>query len=164
MNSNIAFIGLGSNLGNREENIKIAFQKIEKVTNIKIIKSSSIINTKPVGITNQPDFLNCVIQINTILEPEPLLYELLKIEKEMGRVRKQKWCPRIIDLDILFFYNVILETENLTIPHPEILNRKFVLTSMKEIAPKFVHPREKKTIEEIFEKVLGRNKSNNRVF
>lgn len=147
---NIVFIGLGSNLGNRKENIITALQKIGKLPKTAIIKSSSIINTKPVGITNQPDFLNCIVQIKTILDPEKLLLELLKIEREMGRIRKQKWGPRIIDLDILFFNNEIINTQDLTVPHPEILNRKFVLTSMKEIAPQFVHPIEKKIIKELY--------------
>ena len=147
---NIVFIGLGSNLGNRKENIITALQKIGKLPKTAIIKLSSIINTKPVGITNQPDFLNCIVQIKTILDPEQLLLELLKIEREMGRIRKQKWGPRIIDMDILFFNNEIINTQDLTVPHPEILNRKFVLTSMKEIAPQFLHPIEKKTIEELY--------------
>ncbi len=150
MNSNIVFIALGTNLGDREENIRKAIQKIGKLPKTAIIKSSSIINTKPVGITNQPDFLNCVVQIKTILDPEKLLLELLKIEREMGRIRKQKWGPRIIDMDILFFNNEIINTQDLTVPHPEILNRKFVLTSMKEIAPEFVHPIEKKTMERLY--------------
>ena len=150
MNSNIVFIALGTNLGDREENIRKAIQKIGKLPKTAIIKSSSIINTKPVGITNQPDFLNCVVQIKTILDPEKLLLELLKIEREMGRIRKQKWGPRIIDMDILFFNNEIINTQDLTVPHPEILKRKFILNSMNEIAPQFLHPIEKKIIKELY--------------
>ena len=148
--ANIVFIGLGSNLGNREENLKTAKNKIGKLPKTSIILSSSIINTKPVGYTAQPDFLNCILKVKTELNSEELLKKLLQIEKEMGRIRKEKWEPRIIDLDILFFNDEIIKTENLTIPHPEILNRKFILSSMKEIAPEFVHPSEKKTMERLY--------------
>jgi 2-amino-4-hydroxy-6-hydroxymethyldihydropteridine diphosphokinase len=157
MNSNIVFIALGTNLGNREENIKKAILKVGELPQTLIAATSSIIDTKPIGKTNQPDFLNCVIKIKTSFTPEELLYELQKIEKEMGRIRKEKWGPRIIDLDILFFNDNIIETEKLTIPHPEILNRKFVLQLMNEIAPEFVHPIEKKTIEQLYAE-LNRSK------
>lgn len=149
MKSNIAFIALGSNIGKRKQNIENALAKIKKLPESAIASTSSIIETKPVGNTKQPDFLNCVIKLETKLTSAELLNYLLRIEDEMGRVRKEKWGPRIIDLDILFFNDEIIETKDLTIPHPEILNRAFILQLMNEIAKDYVHPRERKTIEEL---------------
>ncbi|MBC8313477.1 MAG: 2-amino-4-hydroxy-6-hydroxymethyldihydropteridine diphosphokinase [Candidatus Cloacimonetes bacterium] len=152
MTENIVFIGLGSNLGNRKKNLKSAINKIKNLHKISLISKSSIIETKPVGNVNQPDFLNCIIKIRTELNPGKLLSKLLQIEKKMGRIRKKKWEPRIIDLDILFFNDEIINTKNLQIPHPEILKRKFILASMNEIASKFVYPKTNKKIEELFQK------------
>lgn len=149
MKSNIAFIALGSNIGKRKQNIENALAKIKNLPESAIASASSIIETKPVGNTRQPDFLNCVIKLETKLTPTELLNYLLRIESEMGRVRKEKWGPRIIDLDILFFDDEIIETKDLTIPHPEILNRAFILQLMNEIAKDYIHPRERKTIEEL---------------
>ncbi|MGC9337405.1 MAG: 2-amino-4-hydroxy-6-hydroxymethyldihydropteridine diphosphokinase [Candidatus Cloacimonadia bacterium] len=149
MKSNIAFIALGSNIGKRKQNIENALAKIKKLPESAIASTSSIIETKPVGNTKQPHFLNCVIKLETKLTSAELLNYLLRIEGEMGRVRKEKWGPRIIDLDILFFNDEIIETKDLTIPHPEILNRAFILQLMNEIAKDYVHPRERKTIEEL---------------
>lgn len=152
MTANIVFIGFGSNLSDREEYIKKAILKIGELPHTSIVATSSIINTKPIGKADQPDFLNCVIKIETKYTPNRLLTELQNIENDMGRIRKERWGPRIIDLDILFFNDEIINTKNLQIPHPEILNRKFVLTSMNEIAPQFLHPIEKKTMEELLKK------------
>lgn len=118
---------------------------------IRFAKKSTLIETQPVGKLDQPDFLNCVIQIETEFEAEDLLKELQKIELEMGRVRIEKWGPRIIDLDILFFDNQIINLPHLTIPHKEILNRKFVLHSLNEIAPKFIHPIKNKAMKKLYE-------------
>ncbi|MBC8525795.1 MAG: 2-amino-4-hydroxy-6-hydroxymethyldihydropteridine diphosphokinase [Candidatus Cloacimonetes bacterium] len=148
--ANIVFIGLGSNLGNRKENIKKAIMKISELPQSSVQAASSIINTKPMGKIDQPDFLNCVIKIKTELNPEQLLSKLLQIEKEMGRIRKEKLGPRIIDLDILFFNDEIIKTKELIIPHSEILNRKFVLYLIKEIAPQLEHPIMQKTIAELY--------------
>lgn len=152
MTANIVFIGFGSNLSDREEYIKKAILKIGELPHTSIVATSSIINTKPIGKADQPNFLNCVIKIETKYTPNRLLTELQNIENDMGRIRKERWGPRIIDLDILFFNDEIINTKNLQIPHPEILNRKFVLTSMNEIAPQFLHPIEKKTMEELLKK------------
>ncbi|MEA3475605.1 MAG: 2-amino-4-hydroxy-6-hydroxymethyldihydropteridine diphosphokinase [Candidatus Cloacimonadota bacterium] len=154
MKYNVVFIGIGSNLGNREGNIKKAILKISELPQTSIVTTSSIINTKPIGKAGQPDFLNCVIKIETNFNAQKLLTQLKKIESDMGRIRGEKWGPRIIDLDILFFNDEIINTKNLQIPHPEILKRKFILTSLKEIAPEFVHPIEKKTIEDLYTEYL----------
>jgi 2-amino-4-hydroxy-6-hydroxymethyldihydropteridine diphosphokinase len=104
-----------------------------------------------VGKLDQPDFLNCVIQIETGYEPLALLSELQKIEMKMGRTPVEKWGPRIIDLDILFFNEQIINLPSLIIPHKEIVNRGFILSSLNEIAPEFIHPKELKKINEISE-------------
>ncbi len=144
------FIGLGSNLGDRKKNIQTAVNLLEKEKKIEIIKQSKIIETEPYGNLNQPDFLNCVVEVQTDLNPEHLLEICHKIENELGRIRKEKWGPRTIDLDILFIDDYVIRTPDLVVPHPEVHLRRFVLTSMVEIAPDFVHPVLNKTMKEIY--------------
>ncbi|PMQ01745.1 MAG: 2-amino-4-hydroxy-6-hydroxymethyldihydropteridine diphosphokinase [Dictyoglomus sp. NZ13-RE01] len=146
----IAFIALGSNLGDREKNIKIALEKIQNA-GVKILKISRIIETEPYGYLDQGKFLNAVCMVETNLSPRELLELLLGIEKEMGRVRKIKWGPRNIDLDIIFYEDYIINEEDLIIPHPDAHNRAFVIDPLCEIAPDFVHPVIKKKIREIKE-------------
>ena len=134
MKANSVFIGLGTNLGNREQNLKKAL--IELKTFIKIKHKSSVYETKPVGYKNQSDFLNMVIEGQTTLTPRRLLVSLKKVEKKLGRKKTFKNGPRIIDLDILFYEHTILKQRDLIIPHPEIQNRAFVLIPLAEIAAK----------------------------
>jgi len=140
------FLAIGTNLGDRENNIKKAIKELEYIS--KIVKISSIIETKPYGKTDQPDFLNCVVEIDTELPPDKLMETLLEIEKKLGRVRTEKWGPRIIDLDILFYGNLVIRNELLTVPHYDFQNRDFFINPMKEIAPNFVHPILLKKIDE----------------
>ena len=145
---NTVYLLLGSNLGNSKEQLLFAIKNIKK--NIgKVIKSSSLYSTAAWGNTEQPDFLNQVIIVETALTPLLLLKEILLIEKKMGRVRTVKNAARIIDIDILFFNNDIINTKSLTVPHPEIQNRCFVLTPLAEIAATHKHPVLKKTIKEL---------------
>lgn len=131
----IAFIAFGSNLGDREKNIEEAKKLLEQ-NDIHILKASKIIETDPVGgPPNQKKYLNGVVKVQTQLEPIKLLQMLLGIEDELGRVRTEKDGPRTIDLDILLYDNKKLQTEELTIPHPRMLNRDFVLVPLKEIEP-----------------------------
>ena len=145
------FISLGSNLGNKIRFIESAISAIrdEKVISVKRI--SSIIETKPIGNIHQPDFLNCIIQCDSELSPLELMQKLLNIEKNLGRKRREKWGPRTIDCDILFFNNEITDTDELTIPHHEIMNRPFILQLMNELAPKFIHPTLNKSMEQLYE-------------
>ncbi|MBC8384025.1 MAG: 2-amino-4-hydroxy-6-hydroxymethyldihydropteridine diphosphokinase [Candidatus Cloacimonetes bacterium] len=145
----ICYLGLGSNLGNRENNIRKAMSKIEMIDGITLRKISSIIETKPYGKTDQPDFLNCVVEIETQLASLELLKKIMKIELELGRIRKEKWEARTIDIDILFFGEEIVDLENLKIPHPDIQNRQFVLDSLNEICPDLIHPVIMKKIKDI---------------
>lgn len=128
------YIGLGSNMGDRIKNLHTALGLIARINSTTVKKVSSFHVTAPVGKTDQPDFLNAVALLYTTLTPHKLLSELLKIETKMGRIRTEKWGPRIIDLDILLFDDLKLETPDLIIPHPRMHERKFVLEPLKEIA------------------------------
>jgi 2-amino-4-hydroxy-6-hydroxymethyldihydropteridine diphosphokinase len=119
-----------------------------------IAKQSQIIETIPVGNTEQPDFLNCAIQIECNFEPETLMKKCLEIEKNMGRIRSQKWEPRLIDIDILFWEKGVIKTPVITLPHPECHQRKFVLQSLMEICPDWKHPIVHKTIKQLYEELL----------
>ncbi|HTJ48945.1 MAG TPA: 2-amino-4-hydroxy-6-hydroxymethyldihydropteridine diphosphokinase [Cyclobacteriaceae bacterium] len=138
------FLLLGTNLGNTSMNLERARIYIKNIGNI--VTESSVYRTKAWGKTDQPDFYNQVLGIVTSVEPEELLQKVLSIESEIGRERKEKWGPRVIDIDILFYENRIIELENLSIPHPGIPSRRFVLQPLAEIAPDFIHPQLKKNI------------------
>lgn len=141
----VAYIASGSNIGDRWLNLATAQRLVED--NIgKIISSSGIYETEPWGHTAQPDFLNQVIKVETSLSAQTVLKQLLKTEEQMGRVRTFKNAPRIIDLDILFYGNQIINDKDITIPHPAIGLRKFVLVPLCEIAPDLIHPVSGKTI------------------
>ena len=142
------YIGLGSNIGDRLANIRKAIELMNK-EGIEIIKGSSLYETEPVGYKAQGWFLNSVVKAKTELSPVRLWKRLEKIERSMGRKREIKWGPRIIDLDILFYGNRILNGKELKIPHSELHKRRFVLVPLEEIAPKLVHPVFKKTISEL---------------
>jgi 2-amino-4-hydroxy-6-hydroxymethyldihydropteridine diphosphokinase len=148
---NKVFLGLGSNLGNREENLLMAQKLIDEKVG-KIRSKSSIYETAAWGITEQNAFLNQVLEIETVFSPSAVLHLVLKIEKDMGRIRESKWGERSIDIDILYFNNEIISTENLAIPHPFIQERKFVLLPLCEISPAFIHPKLKQSNLELLEK------------
>ncbi len=145
---NKAYIALGSNMGDKENNLNIALKKIEdEFTKVK--KVSSFIVTKPVGYLDQDDFLNGACILETIYEPHELLKKLLSVELELKRERKIKWGPRTIDLDILLFNDYIITEDDLIIPHPRLNERLFVLDPLCEIAPFEIHPIKKLRIEEL---------------
>lgn len=152
-----AYIGLGSNIGDKEKYLKEAINKISKERNTQITKQSSFIITKPWGYLNQEDFLNGVIEIETILEPEELMDLLLRIELELDRERIIKWGPRTIDLDVLMYDDVVSSNEKITLPHPRMHEREFVLKSLNEIAPYLMHPVIKKRIFTLLEEVSLNN-------
>lgn len=127
------YIGLGTNLGDREQNLQIALKELSNFS--KITKSSSIHETRPVGYKNQNDFLNMVIEIETDLSPTELIIRLQEVEHKMGRVKIIKNGPRIIDLDILLYGKKKIYEPNLIIPHPRMYKREFVLKPLAEIAP-----------------------------
>ena len=133
------FLLLGSNLGNRELQLKKAIIGIEKQIGT-IIKSSSIYETAAWGKTDTPSYLNQVILLQTALPASTVLEKILNIELDLGRVREEKWGSRIIDIDILFYGDMIIKEQNLQIPHPELHNRRFTIEPLAEIAPDWIHP------------------------
>ena len=143
-----AYLALGSNLGNKEANLRRALELLQQ-RGVEVVKTSSFICTEPYGVTDQPQFLNGVCEVRTSLEPLELLQTLLEIEQEMGRVRLRHWGERNIDLDLLLYEDVVLDTEELKLPHPDMQNRDFVLLPLAEIAPELVHPILQKSIEEL---------------
>lgn len=133
-------IGVGSNLGDREFLIRKAIEAMRDLPGTAVIGVSSLYDTDPVGGEEQPAYLNAVVRIETALDPRELLWQLLLIEKRMGRVRTQRWGPRPIDLDLLFYGKEIRDEPDLKIPHPEAHKRAFVLLPLAELDPEFVHP------------------------
>ena len=145
---NRSYIGLGSNIDDRLQHLEKAVELL-KQSDCEIAKVSSIYETKPYGYTEQNNFLNCVVKILTPLDLQELFKVTKGIEREIGRKKREKWGPREIDLDILFFNDEIYSDEKLTVPHKDVMNRDFVLVPLCEIASGFVHPKERKKICEI---------------
>ncbi len=133
------YLLLGSNLNNKADNINTAESLLAQLS-VQVIQASSVYKTAPWGKTDQPEFLNKVLRIETHLNPVELLNTIHNIENTMGRSRKGKWESRIIDIDILYFNDLVIETDQLTIPHPQIINRRFTLVPLVEIAPDEIHP------------------------
>ncbi len=144
MKKQLAFLLLGGNLGDRKSNLEKAALLIEKKIGI-ITAKSALYETKPWGKTDQPDFFNQVVVLETEQNPELILKSALTIEQEMGRVRIEKWGARLIDIDLLYVGHQILNSKNLTLPHPGIAERRFVLEPLAELAPDFIHPALKKS-------------------
>jgi 2-amino-4-hydroxy-6-hydroxymethyldihydropteridine diphosphokinase len=145
---NTAYLLLGSNLGDRKTFLSDAVERIEKSCG-KVIASSSLYNTQAWGTTDQRDFLNQAVCIETELSANDLLDRILNIEERIGRVRDKKWEARIIDIDILFFNSDIINTSKLTIPHPFLQERKFALSPLSDIAGDFIHPVIKKSVKKM---------------
>jgi 2-amino-4-hydroxy-6-hydroxymethyldihydropteridine diphosphokinase len=130
-----ACIGLGSNLGDKIANIQTAIEALDVSFGCRVERVSSMWESKPVGITDQPDFVNAVVRLSTTLTPNDLLEVCLNTEKQMGRVREVRWGPRNIDIDILLYDNLSIAAEKLTLPHPRMLERAFVMLPLAEIDP-----------------------------
>lgn len=138
--TSIAYLSLGSNLGDRLENLKQAINLLAEHHNLEVVKKSPVYETKPVGFTDQPDFLNMAIEVQTTLSPHELLALCNAVEDKLGRTRTIKWGPRKIDIDILLFGGVYIDDEKLKIPHPHMMERAFVLVPLAEIAPDIMLP------------------------
>ncbi len=151
------YLGLGTNLGNREENLRQALEKIREFIGI-VVTMSSVYETEPWGFRSENQFLNMVIEIETNLKPSGLLGRLLMIESLLGRLREGTgYKSRTIDIDILFYGQKLVNTQVLKVPHPLLHERKFVLAPLAEIAPGFVHPLFKKTIVQLITECKDRN-------
>ncbi|AXV43195.1 2-amino-4-hydroxy-6-hydroxymethyldihydropteridine diphosphokinase [Staphylococcus warneri] len=144
-----AYLGLGSNMGDRAHQLQQAIQIIDRFQHIDVTSVSPIYETEPVGYTDQPQFLNLCIEIETTLKPQELLKRCLETEQALHRVRKIRWGPRTLDVDILLYGNEIIEEDNLIIPHPRMVERAFVLIPLNDIASKHIEPRSQRLIENL---------------
>lgn len=151
----IAYIALGSNLGDKEKNLRRALLLLTQ-QGVEVLRVSSFLSTEPYGVTDQPQFLNAVACVRTSLAPLALLDVLLATELAMGRVRLRHWGERNIDLDLLLYEDVVLDLPRLHLPHPDMQNRDFVLLPLAEIAPELKHPTLQKTIYELKENLISR--------
>jgi 2-amino-4-hydroxy-6-hydroxymethyldihydropteridine diphosphokinase len=145
--NHITYLALGTNLGDRPANLRAAIDASSAF--IVLGQSSNIYETPPWGVEDQPAFLNMAVKCESALEPESLLKRLKQLEVQIGREKSFRWGPRLIDMDILFYDDLILESETLTIPHPRLHERAFVLVPLMDIAPELVHPVFRKTIREL---------------
>lgn len=147
----IVYLALGSNMGNRLANLKAAISNLTPQMTVK--KKSSVYETPPWGFTDQGAFLNQVVVAETYLGPEALLAHLKRLETALGRIPNFENGPRVIDIDILFFDNLIVDTASIAIPHPRLHKRAFVLVPLAELAPKLVHPVLRKSVSELLDGV-----------
>lgn len=146
----VAYLGVGSNLGDRQANLRRALALLIETPQLEVRRISAFLENPAVGgPENAPDFLNAAVEVQTSLSASALMKRLLEIEQQMGRMRREKWEPRVIDLDLLLYGNTILSTSNLIVPHPMMHERRFVLQPLAEIAPKAVHPVLNVTIEDL---------------
>lgn len=149
----IVYLGLGSNLGDREKNLKRALKELEILNSVKILKKSSIYETKPVGLKDQNWFLNAVIKMRTQIPPLSLFYLLKGIEKKLGRTKGKRWGPRQIDLDLLLYDGVIMNEDKLILPHPQMHRRRFVLIPLLELDRRTKHPVLNLTLKRLLENI-----------
>ena len=151
------YLSIGSNMGNREEHLRTALERLQRERTIRGIRVSDCMETEPYGYLEQDSFLNAAVELETIESPDSLLKILHKIETEGGRERTIHWGPRTIDLDIVLFGDVVMQTEMLTIPHREMHLREFVLRPLAQLAPWASHPVYHKTVSELWEQMSQNN-------
>jgi 2-amino-4-hydroxy-6-hydroxymethyldihydropteridine diphosphokinase len=145
----IAYVGLGANLGDPHRQLEEALARLAALEEVEVLKASTFYLNPPLGPPGQPWYVNAVAQVKTRLEPEELLRALGQVEQDLGRVRGERWGPRIIDLDLLLYNGVIMSGPELVLPHPEMHRRAFVLAPLAEIAPEAWHPVLEKTAAEL---------------
>ncbi|MEM6262520.1 MAG: 2-amino-4-hydroxy-6-hydroxymethyldihydropteridine diphosphokinase [Bacteroidota bacterium] len=148
------FLGLGTNQGNRPENLQAAISRLGK-QQVEILRCSGVYLTPPWGVTNQPDFMNMVVEVQFPGSPLDLLYIALEVEQLMGRIRKQKWGPRVIDIDLLEFNGQQLNHPDLILPHPLYHKRDFVLNPLKELEPAFIPTGQRSTVSQLADRLLA---------
>lgn len=154
-----AFVAVGSNLGDKEKYIQAGIAYLRDCEDCRVEQVSKLIATSPYGVTEQPEFLNGMIELKTLLEPLELLALLHEAEQEAGRERLLRWGPRTLDLDIIFYDDWMVDTQELKIPHPDMQNRTFVLEPLAELAPYLRHPLRNQTVEQMLD-CCRQNKDN----
>jgi 2-amino-4-hydroxy-6-hydroxymethyldihydropteridine diphosphokinase len=154
----LAYIGIGSNLGDKLENCRRAMEAIGADARNRLVGRSRFYRTEPVGKKDQEWFINGVVAVETTMSPAELMEFLLSVEKGMGRIRQERWGPRVIDLDILFYGDRVLDEEGLQIPHPRLHERRFVLAPLKDMAPGLLHPVFHRTVSQILEELKTQEK------
>lgn len=156
MNANIktCFLAIGSNIGDLETNLNNAIEEIKNISKSRFVKASSFLRNAAYGVTDQPEFLNGIVEIQTSLEPKSLLKEIKDMEKNLGRKETYRWGPRLIDIDIILYDDIVYSDGELNIPHKDMENRDFVLIPLAEIAPEVVHPVFNKSIKEMKDELV----------
>lgn len=144
-----AYLGLGSNVGDRLEQLESAIKILDNADGVQVSQISPVYETEPVGYVEQPYFLNLCIEVKTILTPQKLLQQCFYTEHQLHRVRDVRWGPRTLDVDILLYENEIIEEETLTVPHPRMRERAFVLTPLNDIAANVVEPHTQLSIADL---------------
>ena len=149
----VAYLGLGANQGDPRRQLQEAMTRLAATEEVEVLKSSSFYRTPPLGPPDQPWYVNAVVQVRTRLAPEELLRVLHRVEEDLGRVRRERWGPRLIDIDLLLYNGIILSGPDLCLPHPEMHKRSFVLVPLAEIAPQAWHPVLEQTAFELLAKL-----------
>ena len=156
MSKVLAYLGLGTNLGDRWANLRNALRMLSEAQGVQVRRCSRVYETEPWGVTEQPKFLNCVVEAAVSLGPEPLLDRCKEVEREIGRLPGPRWGPRLIDLDILLYGTQVIELPNLEIPHPRLHLRAFALVPLAELNRQVLHPVLRQSAEDLAHTVEGR--------
>lgn len=151
----LAYLGIGSNMGNRQEFLEKGIKGLKDNPRIRKVNCSKFITTAPYGGVEQEDFLNGAVELKTLLSPQELLIFLHQLEEEAGRERKVRWGPRTLDMDILFYEDFVSADPALTVPHPDMANRGFVLAPLRELCPWYIHPVTGKSVERMYQELKG---------
>ena len=157
MSETIAYLGLGTNLGDRWANLREALRMLAEMPGLQLLRCSQVYKTEPWGVTEQPRFLNCVAEVASTLDPEALLVRCKDVEERLGRVPGPRWGPRLIDVDILLNGTQVVALAHLEVPHPRLHLRAFALAPLAELAPETVHPVLGRSIRELAEFAEGRD-------